>query len=175
MRGQPWHKTRPHARLPPSFLDDGCVCRSLTSQLNVALIRNLVRSLMFVAHFLHFINGCLYNSWWVRGLRGTHKHFTFWQTDHHVFYVKHAVMTGQHDINGSPFPIDRPKNLHIVLHNTKNANFFKDNNDDTASLYVLLYHSNDHTQRKSYDKIMNQLKFWNILLIFYWSTPFPLP
>ena len=68
-------------------------------------------------------------------------------------------MTGQHDINVSPFPIDRPKNLHIVLHNTNNANYFKDNNDDTASLYVLLCHLADHTQRKSYDESMNQLKF----------------
>ena len=39
MPGHPGHSTRPHARLPPSFLDmDACT----TSQLNVALIRKLL-------------------------------------------------------------------------------------------------------------------------------------
>ena len=58
MRGQPGHNTRPHTRLPPSFLG---MDAWTTSQPNVALISKLRRSLMCLASFWNAIHGYLYN------------------------------------------------------------------------------------------------------------------
>ena len=58
MRGQPEQNTRPHYRLPPSFLDMNA---RMNSQLNVALIRKLWGSLMCLSYFCHATNGFLYN------------------------------------------------------------------------------------------------------------------
>ena len=49
MRGQPRYNTRLHTRLPPSFLGMDVW---MTSQLNVAMIRKLRGSLMYVAYVL---------------------------------------------------------------------------------------------------------------------------
>ena len=53
MRGQPGHSTRPHARLPPSFLG---MDAWMTSQLDVALIRTLRESLMCLAYFFDVLS-----------------------------------------------------------------------------------------------------------------------
>ena len=49
MPGQPGHNTRPHARLPPSFLGMDAL---MTSQLTVALYNKLLGSLMCLAYLL---------------------------------------------------------------------------------------------------------------------------
>ena len=52
MSGQHGHNTRPHARLPPTFLGmDATMHMSLTTKLKVALIRQLSGSLMCLANF----------------------------------------------------------------------------------------------------------------------------
>ena len=62
MRGQPGHKTRPHAWSPPSVQGMGAW---MTSKLNVALIRNLRGSLMCLAYFFDMIpNGVCTTAHW---------------------------------------------------------------------------------------------------------------
>ena len=59
MRGKPGQNTRPHARLPPSFLG---MDAWMTSQLNVVLIHKLRGSLICLAKiFRNVIHGSLYN------------------------------------------------------------------------------------------------------------------
>ena len=58
MRGQPEHNTRPHVRLPPSFLGMNAW---MTSQLNVALIHKLRGSSICLAYFLTCYPWMLYN------------------------------------------------------------------------------------------------------------------
>ena len=53
MREQPGHDTRPHARLPSSFLG---IDAWMNSQLNAALIRKLRGSLMCVAYFIDMLS-----------------------------------------------------------------------------------------------------------------------
>ena len=53
MHGQLGYNTQPHALLPPSFLG---MAAWMTSQLNVALIRKLRRSLMCLASFFGMLS-----------------------------------------------------------------------------------------------------------------------
>ena len=64
MRGQSVCNTRPHVRLPPSFLAmDAC----MTSQLNVALIRKLLWSLMCLAYFFDILSRGVCRHWQTSG------------------------------------------------------------------------------------------------------------
>ena len=50
-----WHNTRPHTRLPPSFLGMDAIIGPLPQKRNIALIRKLIGSLMCLAPFFDLL------------------------------------------------------------------------------------------------------------------------